>query len=74
MVSSNSKDVTFEEFIECLERIAVIYYDESEFMKDNKQINKHSRKIADKVKKKPNKALDDLKLSKKLTEEADITK
>jgi len=27
-ISSNSRDLTFEEFIKCLEKIGVIYYDE----------------------------------------------
>ena len=36
-VSSNAKDITFEEFIECLERLAVVHYDESHFVADNKR-------------------------------------
>lgn len=27
-ISSNSKDLTFEEFIHCLDKLAVMYYDE----------------------------------------------
>ena len=27
-ISSNSRDLTFEEFIKCLEKLAVVYYDE----------------------------------------------
>jgi len=26
-ISSNSRDLTFEEFIKCLEKIAIVYYD-----------------------------------------------
>lgn len=39
-VSSNAQDITFEEFIECLERIAVLHYDESHFVADNKPENR----------------------------------
>ena len=35
-VSSNSKDLNFEEFISCLEKLAVLYYDEKLVFFDKK--------------------------------------
>ena len=36
-VSSNSKDLSFEEFISCLEKLAVLYYDEKLVFFDKKE-------------------------------------
>ena len=42
-ISSTSKDLTFEEFITCLEKIAVIYYDEKLVYFDKKKKKKEEK-------------------------------
>jgi hypothetical protein len=51
-VSSTSKDLTFEEFIECLEKLGPIYHDEKEsYSEKAKMENERRKKVKETVEK-----------------------